>query len=82
MVKQKRNKETICATVSPYTKKQVEALVDSGEFGSMSDLVGVAITEFLTKYNAKKEEIENKTKYEKKEIPKDTQVYKRTIIVD
>lgn len=55
MADAKRKKETICATVSPYTKKQVDMLVESGEFSSMSDLVSVAITEFLTKYNAEKQ---------------------------
>lgn len=55
MIKQVRNKDTICATVSPYTRRQVEELVKNKEFGSMSDLVGVAITEFLMKYNAPRE---------------------------
>jgi Arc/MetJ-type ribon-helix-helix transcriptional regulator len=56
MVDAKRKKETICATVSPYTKKKVDELVESGEFSSMSDLVSVAITEFLTKYLAEKQQ--------------------------
>lgn len=54
----KRKKNTICATVSPYTKKQVDALVEAGDFSSMSDLVNVALTEFLVKYEVvKKKEV-------------------------
>ncbi|TGC08014.1 hypothetical protein [Methanolobus halotolerans] len=50
----KRKKNTICATVSPYTKRQVDALVEAGDFSSMSDLVNVALTEFLVKYESLK----------------------------
>ena len=49
-----RKKDTICATVSPYTAKQVEELVASGDFSSKSDLVNIALTEFLTKYQTLK----------------------------
>jgi Arc/MetJ-type ribon-helix-helix transcriptional regulator len=80
MVKQKRNKDTICATVSPYTKKQVEALVDSGEFGSMSDLVGVAITEFLAKYHAEKEK--QSTTESNNKNPTEDIVLRRKVVFD
>ena len=49
-----RNKETICATVSPYLKKQVDILVEAKEFSSRSDLVNIALTEFLTNYESRK----------------------------
>lgn len=62
MIKQKRNKDTICATVSPYTRRQVEDLVENGDFGSMSDLVGVALTEFLMKYNGPKTDVPEQNK--------------------
>jgi len=53
MVKQKRNKDTICATVSPYVKRRVLELVDSDDFSSMSDLVSVAVTDFIARYDSK-----------------------------
>ena len=52
----KRKKNTICATVSPYIKKQVDELVASGDFSSMSDLVSIAISEFIGRYNREQKE--------------------------
>ena len=49
-------KESIHATVSPYIKKQAEELVSTGDFSSMSDLVSVALAEFIGRY--KREQIE------------------------
>ena len=46
----KRNKYTISATVSPYLKEQVEELVASGKFSSISDVVSIAISEFVGAY--------------------------------
>ncbi|WP_292471614.1 hypothetical protein [Methanolobus sp.] len=46
----KRNKPLITASVSPYIKEQADALVDSGNFGSMSDLVSIALAEFIGNY--------------------------------
>ena len=51
----KRNKETICATVSPYLKSQVETIVKKGEFSSTSDFVCIALMEFISKLEAKSE---------------------------
>jgi Arc/MetJ-type ribon-helix-helix transcriptional regulator len=48
--------DATCATVSPYIKKQVEARVAAGEFSSMSDLVNIALTEFLAKQESVKAE--------------------------
>lgn len=56
MATAKRNKETICATVSPYLKKQVEELVASEDFSSMSDLVSIAISEFVGAYKRQQKE--------------------------
>ena len=46
-------KEKISATISPYIKKQVDELVESGNFSSVSDLVNTALAEFLVKFNQK-----------------------------
>ncbi|WP_319507378.1 hypothetical protein [uncultured Methanolobus sp.] len=54
----KRKKNTICATVRSYTKRQVDALVQAGDFSSIYDLVNVALTEFFVKYESvKKKEV-------------------------
>lgn len=52
----KRNKYTISATVSPYLKEQVEELVATGKFSSISDVVSIAISEFVGAY--KRDQIE------------------------
>ena len=57
--KVKRNKETICATVSPYVKKRVLECVAEEEFSSMSDLVSVAVTEFIARHDAEKQKNPN-----------------------
>ncbi|WP_292461740.1 hypothetical protein [Methanolobus sp.] len=49
-------KESIHATVSPYIKKQAEELVDTGDFSSMSDLVSVALAEFIGHYKREQKE--------------------------
>ncbi|WP_091689704.1 hypothetical protein [Methanococcoides vulcani] len=46
----KYKKESIHATVSPYVKKKAEELVATEEFSSMSDLVNIALAEFIGKY--------------------------------
>ncbi|MCE8429431.1 MAG: hypothetical protein J5U19_13705 [Candidatus Methanoperedens sp.] len=49
--KQLRNKATICATVSPWLKRKLEALVDEGDdFASVSDIVSLACHEFLIRH--------------------------------
>lgn len=46
-----RKKENICATLSPHLVKKIRKLVDQDdEFSSVSDLVSVAVTEFLVKF--------------------------------
>lgn len=42
-----RKKDSINATVSPFLKKRVQELVESGEFSSMSDVVAHALNKFL-----------------------------------
>ncbi len=45
-----RNKATVCATVSPWLKVKLESVVkDTKQFGSVSDLVGIACMDFLTR---------------------------------
>lgn len=46
----KRNKPLLTVSVSPYLKEQANELVSSGKFGSMSDLVSIALAEFIGKY--------------------------------
>jgi hypothetical protein len=49
--KQLRNKATICATVSPWLKRKLEALVNEGDdFASVSDIVSLACHEFLIRH--------------------------------
>ena len=43
----KRNKERVTGFVSPYIKRKMQELVISGEFGSESDLIATALTEWL-----------------------------------
>jgi hypothetical protein len=50
-----RNKATICATVSPWLKTRLEAMVDGTEFSSMSDLVSLACHEFMIRYFSERE---------------------------
>lgn len=45
-----RKKITLCATVSPYIAEKVDVLVEEKKFSSVSDLVGVALAEFLVKF--------------------------------
>jgi len=48
--KEQRNKATICATVSPWLKTRLEAMVDGKEFSSVSDIVSLACHEFMIRY--------------------------------
>lgn len=49
-------KESIHATVSPYLKRHAETLVESGDFSSMSDLVSIALSQFIERYNREQKE--------------------------
>lgn len=42
-----RKKTTLNATVSPYISEKVNRLVEERRFSSASDLVSIALTEFL-----------------------------------
>lgn len=42
-------KGIIHATVSPYIMKRVDELVADGKFSSRSDLVSIALAEFINK---------------------------------
>lgn len=66
----KRNKESIHATVSPYLKKQADELVATEEFSSMSDLVSIALAEFIGRYN--REQKENLVKQEEPVVVAET----------
>lgn len=58
----KQKKESIHATVSPYIKKQAEKLVETEEFSSMSDLVSIALAEFIGKYQREQKEKDKVTR--------------------
>jgi hypothetical protein len=56
-----RNKATICATVSPWLKRQVEKAVEKGDdFASVSDFVSLACQEFLVRHFPEKLEKQKK----------------------
>jgi len=57
-------KESIHATVSPYIKKQAEELVATEEFSSMSDLVSIALAEFIGRYKREQKAIRTKCEEE------------------
>lgn len=54
----KQKKESIHATVSPYIKRQAEDLLATEDFSSMSDLVSIALAEFIGAYNRRQKEKE------------------------
>lgn len=45
-----RKKPIVSGTVSPVHKKKIDRLVEKGEFASVSDFLGQAVTDFLKKY--------------------------------
>ena len=53
----KKKKVTLNVTISPYLKRKIDALVETEEFSSASDLTTTAITEFLLKHDMEQEEI-------------------------
>ncbi|WP_440944986.1 hypothetical protein ACSAZL_12560 [Methanosarcina sp. T3] len=53
----KKKKVTLNVTVSPYLKRKIDALVETEEFSSASDLTTTALTEFLLKHDLEQEEI-------------------------
>jgi len=56
VVKEQRNKATICATVSPWLKTRLEQMVNSGEFSSLSEIVSLACHEFMIRYFSENKE--------------------------
>lgn len=45
-----RKKVTVNATISPYLVKKMDKLIEDEEFSSSSDLISIAVTEFLVRY--------------------------------
>jgi hypothetical protein len=45
----KRNKATICATVSPFLKQQLLNQVETKKFASLSDLVSLACQDYISR---------------------------------
>jgi Arc/MetJ-type ribon-helix-helix transcriptional regulator len=45
-----RRKVNVCATISPYIAGKMDRLVEANKFSSISDLIGVALAGFLTKF--------------------------------
>ena len=54
MPKIAKNKEQINATVSPWLKKQCVEMAQGPDFTSVSDIVSQALSEFIAKYEEKK----------------------------
>ena len=50
-----RNKATLNASVSPSLKRELEELVETDDFASLSDIVAIACQDFLTRYTMKRE---------------------------
>ncbi|MHC1757527.1 MAG: ribbon-helix-helix domain-containing protein [Methanosarcina sp.] len=50
-----KKKNTLNVTVSPYLAKKVDKLVNERIFSSASDLVSLALSEFLVKFPDQKE---------------------------
>lgn len=53
----KRKKETRSVTLSPYLLEKMDTLVENEEFSSTSDLITIGMSDFLVRYNLKKDEI-------------------------
>lgn len=50
-----KKKMKLSATISPYLKKRVDELVESGVFVSASEFTGISFAEFLGRYDMYKE---------------------------
>lgn len=55
------NKEKVNITISPYLKEKADELVATEKFSSMSDLVSIALAEFIGKYSREQKEQEMTT---------------------
>jgi Predicted transcriptional regulators containing the CopG/Arc/MetJ DNA-binding domain len=53
MTEYTRKKPIISGTVSPQHKRKIEKLVEDGEFASVSDFIGQAVSDLLNKYEGK-----------------------------
>jgi len=53
-VKGKENKMKISISISKYLKEKLDELVEKGEFSNVSEIVGIAVTRFLTEYEREK----------------------------
>ncbi|KCZ71632.1 hypothetical protein ANME2D_02367 [Candidatus Methanoperedens nitroreducens] len=51
---QKRLKETTSITINKYLLDKSKELVEKGEFGSVSDVITTALSEFFVSYEAHK----------------------------
>lgn len=61
----KRHKDTVTISITPYLKKRAQELADLGEFSSISDVFTIALAEFLTNYESRK-----KAQIQKSELTK------------
>lgn len=66
MAKIVKRKEQINATVSPWLKKRCTEIAQGPDFSSISDIVSQALSEFIAKYDDKKDK---ETKKHEKKIP-------------
>ncbi|RLI81503.1 hypothetical protein DRP04_05945 [Archaeoglobales archaeon] len=66
----------ISVSISKYLKEEMDALVEAGEFSSVSEIISLAVTKFLTELEAKgklkskkaEERIKNATLISQKEV--------------
>jgi hypothetical protein len=54
MVKLRKKKEQINATVSPWLKKRCTEIAQDPDFTSVSDIVSQALSEFIARYDERK----------------------------
>ena len=63
----RKKKENVTITISPYLKKQLDLIVESGDFSSISDLATIALSGFVARYHAEKQnEVKDHKKIDRK----------------
>ncbi len=53
MTSSQGKKLKISVSISRYLKEEMDALVESGEFSSVSEIISLAVVKFLTELEAK-----------------------------
>ncbi|MBE0522484.1 MAG: hypothetical protein IBX39_09510 [Candidatus Methanoperedenaceae archaeon] len=50
-----RNKAQLNSTISPWIKKRIDEIANTQDFASLSDVVSQALSEFIGRYDMKKQ---------------------------